>query len=43
MPGPLGLPWSTFAALLVILASIVASIVWALLCSSRDDGETPDE
>ena len=43
MPGPLGLPWSTFAALLVILASIVASIVWALLWSSRGDGGTPDE
>ncbi len=43
MPGPLGLPWSTFAALLVILASIVASIVWALRGSSGDDGETPDE
>jgi hypothetical protein len=43
MPGPLGLPWSTFAAILVIFASIAASIVWALVSSSRDDGGTPDE
>ncbi len=40
MPGPFGFPWSTFAAVLVIAASIVFSIVWALLSSDHDD---PDE
>ncbi len=29
MPGPLGLPWPTFSAFLVVAASVVLSIVWA--------------
>lgn len=31
MPGPLGLPWPTFSALLVVVASIVVSVVWAVV------------
>jgi hypothetical protein len=29
---PLGLPWGTFAAFLVVAASIVTSILWAARC-----------
>jgi len=27
---PLGLPWGTFAAFIVVAASIIASIVWSV-------------
>ncbi len=40
MAGPLGLPWSTFAALLVIAASIVIAIVWA---GARGSGGRHDD
>jgi len=36
--GPFGLPWLTFGALLVVVASIVISIVWALASSDSDGG-----
>jgi len=36
--GPFGLPWLTFGALLVVVASIVISIVWALTSSGSDGG-----
>jgi hypothetical protein len=36
--GPLGLPWSTFGALLVVAASIVISIAWALSGTHPDGG-----
>lgn len=35
--GPFGLPWATFGALLVVAASVVVSLLWAVL-SSRSDG-----
>lgn len=31
MSGPLGFPWPTFAAFLVVAASLALSILWALL------------
>ena len=36
--GPFGLPWLTFSALLVVAASVVISIVWALRQSGSDGG-----
>ena len=41
MTGPLGLPWPTFAAFLVIAASIAIAIVWAAAQGSggRHDDE----
>lgn len=36
MPGPLGFTWGTFAAVLVIVASIVIAIVFATRPSGRD-------
>jgi len=35
--GPLGLPWPTFSAIIVILLSIVFAVVWAI-ATGRDDG-----
>jgi uncharacterized membrane protein YphA (DoxX/SURF4 family) len=32
---PFGLPWPTFSAILVILASVVIAVVWAV--GVRDD------
>ena len=37
--GPFGLPWLTFGALLVVAASIVISVVWALWLSGPDGGK----
>ena len=34
--GPFGLPWPTFTALLVVLASVVISIVWSKCFSGSD-------
>jgi len=31
MAGPLGFPWSTFAALVVVVASVVLAVVYALV------------
>lgn len=36
MTGPLGLPWLTFAAVLVALAAIVAALIWALFAKLKD-------
>ncbi len=36
--GLFGLPWLTFGALLVVAASIVISIVWAVWFSEPDGG-----
>ena len=36
--GPFGLPWLTFGALLVVAASVVISILWAVLSSGSDGG-----
>ena len=36
--GPFGLPWPTFGALVVVAASIVISIVWAVWFSGTDGG-----
>jgi hypothetical protein len=33
---PFGLPWSTFAAFLVLGATIVLAVVWAWLDGRRD-------
>jgi len=38
--GPFGLPWLTFGALLVVAASIVIAIVWALASSDSDGGRS---
>ncbi|MBD3348714.1 MAG: hypothetical protein GF400_05920 [Candidatus Eisenbacteria bacterium] len=38
MTGPLGLPWSTFSAFVVIGASIVISIVWAVASGGGGNG-----
>jgi hypothetical protein len=35
--GPFGLPWPTFSAILVILASVVIAIVWAIATGNGDD------
>jgi hypothetical protein len=45
MVRPLGLPWATFAALLVILASVLLSTIWAAIAMRRDrrGGGTADE
>jgi len=37
MSGPFGIPWSTFGAFLVVGASIVLAILWAV--RPGDDGE----
>ena len=42
MTGPLGLPWPTFAAFLVVAASVALSIVWSIL-AGRGDGGANDE
>ena len=34
--GPFHIPWSTFAAVLVILFSALVAIAWALWDKSRD-------
>lgn len=31
------LPWSTFGAMLVLLATIVLALVWALIDKARDN------
>jgi hypothetical protein len=36
--GPFGLPWPTFGAILVIVASVIISIVWAMFRSESDGG-----
>jgi hypothetical protein len=33
---PYGLPWSTFSALIVTLASICISVIWAIADARRD-------
>lgn len=38
--GPLGLPWGTFTAFLVVAASIVASIIWAACGGGERRGGT---
>ena len=38
MTGPFGFPWSTFAALLVVIGSIAVSVIWAAR-AGRDDEE----
>jgi hypothetical protein len=42
MPGPLGFPWGTFAALIVLAGSVVAAIVYAVAAgrsSGKGDGD----
>jgi hypothetical protein len=34
--GPFNLPWSTFLAFIVILASIVTAVIWALREKKQD-------
>ncbi len=36
--GPFGLPWLTFSALLVVVASIAIAITWAVWFSGSDGG-----
>lgn len=36
--GPFGLPWLTFGALLVVVASVVISIAWAVWFSGSGGG-----
>ena len=36
--GPFGLPWPTFTALLVVAASVIISIVWAVWFPGSDGG-----
>ena len=36
--GPFGLPWLTFSALLVVAASILIAIAWAVWFSGPDGG-----
>jgi hypothetical protein len=43
MPGPLGFPWGTFAALLVLAGSIIAAIVYALVTGRSSGGGDSDE
>ncbi len=45
MTGPFALPWLTFAAILVIVGSIIGAIAWGIRCPGSDDtdGEAPDE
>jgi hypothetical protein len=38
MNGPFGLPWPTFSAILVILASIALAVIWAAAGGGGDDG-----
>jgi hypothetical protein len=38
MGGPLGFAWPTFAAFLVIAASVVVAVVWALASGRRGEG-----
>ena len=42
MAGPLGLPWSTFAALVVVVASVVLAVVYALV-TGRARGRGGDD
>lgn len=43
MSGPLGLPWPTFSALIVVLVSVAVAVAWALAAGRRDDpGEGGD-
>lgn len=37
--GPFGLPWLTFGALLVVAASVVISVVWAVWFSGSGGGD----
>lgn len=42
MSGPLGFPWGTFAALIVLVGSVVAAIVYAAVTgrsSGKGDGD----
>jgi hypothetical protein len=43
MPGPLGFPWGTFAALLVLGGSVVAAIVYAVVSGRSSAGGDRDE
>jgi hypothetical protein len=36
--GPFGLPWTTFGALIVVAASVVIAIVWAIWFPGSDGG-----
>jgi hypothetical protein len=40
--GPFGLPWPTLSALIVILASIVIAVVWAVAAGRGDDTRGDD-
>lgn len=42
MPGPLGFPWGTFTALLVLAGSVVTAIVYALV-TGRSSGAGDDD
>ena len=39
MAGPLGLPWATFAALLVVIASVALAVIWSVVTGRRDDSK----
>lgn len=43
MPGPLGFPWGTFVALIVIAGSIVTALVYALVTGRSSRGGGNDE
>jgi hypothetical protein len=43
MPGPLGFPWGTFAALIVLAGSVVAAVVYAAATGRSSDKGDGDE
>jgi len=43
MSGPLGFPWGTFAALIVLVGSIATALVYALVTGRSSRGGHDDE
>jgi hypothetical protein len=41
LPGPFGLPWSTFSAIIVVVLSIALAVVWAI--AAGGDGKGGDD
>ncbi len=39
MTAPFAFSWGTFAALLVVAATIALAIIWSVFASRRDSGE----
>jgi hypothetical protein len=42
MTAALGLPWSTFSALLVVVGSVVVAVVWAVAAGNGDGGDVDE-